>query len=144
MEQTFEFTSSVSSEWREAVEQLFFFNPRQTVHLELIKETVDQTGVLRIAERDARVWIEASTGAMQCLFVCRRAEPLGVALYCRPSPEVIWIAHLAVHPAHGLKDHGSPGLGIQLTNKVSEIARRIGGVRKIRLPYRRETYLSIR
>ena len=144
-----EFSATVPAEMRQAAEALFFFNPRQGDSINGILATVERTGAPEIMERDGRVWIGVPSGNMQCLFaVDRRLEPqrpAGVLLYGRPTPDVIWISHLAVDPVYtyGNKNRGA-GLGWVLVEKVREIARSIKGVSRIQLPYRRNCFLQVR
>jgi hypothetical protein len=144
-----EFSATVPVEMRPAVEALFFFNPRQGDSNKGILATVEQTGVPAIMERNGRLWIGVPAGNMQCLFACDHSlempKPVGVLLYGRPAPEVIWISHLAVDPMYtsDRADRGG-GLGLVLVEKVQQIARSIKGVVRIQLPYRHDCFLQIR
>ena len=141
------FSATVPVEMREAVEALFFFNPRQSLLRSAISATVEQTGIPRIVELDGRVWIDVSSGYMQCLFALDNDEaygPVGVVLYGRPSREVLSVLHLAVDPAYSFGGgRGGAGLGLLLVERVKEIARRINGVRRIQLPYRDQCFLRV-
>lgn len=141
------FTATVPASARAIVEALFFFNPHQHDSAPGIHETIDQLGIPQIVESGDKVWIEVSSGTTQCLFACdpeADGRPVAVVLYGRPDPETLWVSHVAVDPQYGLHnpaDH--PSLGIMLFNQVAEIARRIRGVRRLRLPYRRDTFVDI-
>ena len=144
----FEFISAVSPGMRDAVEALFFFNPRQGRVREGIRESVELFGRPKILEQDGKLWIGVSSGAMQCLFACDQSrEPArlaGVMLYLRPSPEVLSITHLAVDPDYTAGGGcGGDGLGLLLIEQVRQIARRINGVRRIELPYRKRCFLPV-
>jgi hypothetical protein len=144
-----EFSATVPAKMRQAAEALFFFNPRQGNSINGILATVERTGVPAIMERDGQVWIGVPSGNMQCLFAfdhkLEPPRPVGVLLYGRPTPDVIWISHLAVDPVYtyGNRNRGA-GLGWVLVEKVREIARSIKGVTKIQLPYRRNCFLQVR
>jgi hypothetical protein len=144
-----EYAATVPLDMRPAAEALFFFNPRQGESYDGILATVERTGAPTIMERDGRVWIGVPAGNTQCLFAFDRSlappRPVGVVLYGRPAPEVIWISHLAVDPfyTYGNKNRDA-GLGYLLVEKVREIARSIKGVTKIQLPYRRNCFLRVR
>jgi hypothetical protein len=144
----FVFSATVSAEMQAAVEELFFFNPRQSFRRSAISVTIERTGVPRIVEFDGRLWIDVPPHAMQCLFACDSAlkpgEPVGVALYERPSADVLSVAHLAVDPqyAYGGYREGM-GLGLLLIERVKEIARRINGITRVQVPYRNQCFLRI-
>ena len=138
------FSATVSIDMREAVEALFFFNPRQPLLRSAISATVQRTGVPRIVELEGRVWIDVPSHSMQCLFACDSAsKPVGVVLYDRPSPDVLSISHLAVDPAYASRGDQGGGLGLLLIERVREIARRIKGVTRIQVPYRSHCFLRV-
>lgn len=144
----FEFISTVSTGMRDAVEALFFFNPRQQRVREGIRVSVKLYGRPEILEQDGRVWIGVPSGATQCLFACDQSpEPArlaGVMLYLRPVPEVLSITHLAVDPDYAAGgSRGGEGLGLLLIAQLRQIARRINGVCRIELPYRKRCFLSV-
>jgi hypothetical protein len=142
------FTATVAAEMRESVEALFFFNPRQSFLRSAISAAVERTGVPRIVEADGRVWIDAPSRTMQCLFACdgnsSPPRPVGVVLYERPSMEVISVSHVAVDPAYAFGgSRGGAGLGLLLIERVRQIARRIKGVTRIQVPYRNQCFLRV-
>ena len=141
-----DFLGSVPSSMRHAVECLFFFNPQQRQLEPRIRATVEETGSPGIIEVDSRVWIGVPSGAMQCLFACARGvEPVGIALYGRPAPDLLWICHLVVDPGWcGTDGSGDSGLAGRMVDKIREIARSIKGVSRIQLPYRRSSFLNVR
>jgi hypothetical protein len=136
-----ELVATIPSDLREALEQLFFFNPRQGFVRDGIRASVEQHGVPEIMERDGRLWIGVPSGVTQCLFACDRslATPrlVGVVVFCRPRPEALCITHLAVDPEYAAGgSHGVDGLGAGLVATVRQIARRTNGVITLELPYR--------
>ena len=144
---TLVFAASVPASARTRVERLFFFNPRQRDFHTGIHETIEVLGIPTLVEADGRVWIEVRSGTTQCLFACDPAaqdRPVGVVLYARPDPETLWVSHVAVDPEYGVLNPGDrTSVGIILFNQVVEIARRIRGVTRIKLPYRGDAYLTI-
>ena len=138
------FSATVAVGMREAVETLFFFNPRQPLLRSAISATVQRTGVPRIVELDGRVWIDVPSHSMQCLFACDSAlKPVGVVLYDRPSPDVLCVSHLAVDPAYASGGGKGGGLGLLLIERVRQIARRIKGISRIQVPYRSQCFLRV-
>lgn len=129
------------------LEALFFFNPYQPDSRKGIIATVAKTGTPEIMQSSTRVWIGVPSGNTQCLFACEtqdnKQRPVGVVLYSRPEPNVIWISHLAIAPDRVGGRHGI-GLGCFLVEKVREIACQIKGVTRIQLPYQRDRFLPIR
>lgn len=144
----FEFISAVSSGMRGAVEALFFFNPRQQRVRQGILVSVELYGRPEILELNGKLWIGVSSGAMQCLFACDQsqepARPAGVMLYLRPAPEILSITHLAVDPDYTAGgSRGGEGLGLLMIGQLRNIARRINGVSRIELPYRKRCFLPV-
>jgi len=142
------FVAALPVEMREAVENLFFFNERQSVVRQGIREVVQRAGAPIIVARDRELWVTVPSMETQCLFACDSwrvpVRVLGVVLYARPTPEVLDVTHLAVDPEYAFGGaSGGAGLGFLLVEKVREIGRRINGVRRIRLPYRRDCLLPV-
>jgi hypothetical protein len=144
----FVFSATVSASMRDAVETLFFFNPRQALLRSAIDETVRRTGVPEIFEYDGAVWIGVPERAMQCLFVCTLSQtarhPVAVALYERPTLDVLAIPHLAVNPLYASwGNNRGAGLGVFLVRKILEIAHCIKGVTRVQMPYREACFLRV-
>lgn len=141
---TIAFSGSVPKRARERVEALFYFNPRQGGLLTQIRKTVEETGSPFIEEGNQRIWIGVPGGATQCLFACVPVDrPVGVALYCRPTTELIRIVHLAVESSPGGKRRDDGRVAGALVEKVRSIAGRINGVRRVQLPYRADCFLRV-
>jgi len=139
------FVSTLPAANRDDLERLFFFNPLQTPLLSQIKSVVEETGVPFIVEHQDRIWIDVPSGRLQCLFVCGSAAQLvGAALFGRPARDLLWIYHLAVDPEYTLVKSSDSALSGIIVNKILEIARRINGVTRIKLPYRRSGFLHVR
>ena len=70
--------------------------------------------------------------------------PIGVALYERPSTDILSVCHLAVDPAYAFGGiNGGGGLGLLLIERVKEIAGRIKGVTRVQIPYRDQCFLQL-
>ena len=143
-----EFTSAVDRSMWNAVESLFFFNPRQSAWIESIRDNVEQFGAPRIVERGERIGLGIPERDAQFLFACDHSrqppEPVGVVLYLRTAPHLLRILHLAVSPAYA---EGGPlaahGLTLRLVDEVRALGRRIAGVRRVQLPYRSRGLLPV-
>lgn len=146
--QGIEFSSSVPVQMRGAVEELFFFNKRQAIALMGIRQSIQRFGTPEIVEEEGRLRIAVGGWGMQCLFAQSASllpnRLVGVVLFLRMEPEVITVTHLAVDPVYTLHSGGSgEGIGTVLIEEVREIARRIKGVQRVELPYRRGCFLSV-
>jgi hypothetical protein len=142
---TLTFSATVDAADRAAVENLFFFHPRQGELIEHIQTTVETAGLPEIVVRDGRLWIDVPASPVQCLFACNpEGAPLGIVLYDRPAPDLLRISHLAVHPDHVHGQESSLDLGLQIVGKVRELARSIKGVTRIQIPYRDRSFLRLR
>jgi hypothetical protein len=143
-----DFAATVPGCWREAVEHLFFFNPRQGLLMDEIRRAVAEAGAPRILSLEDRIWIGVPSDTLQCLFACLGEEhegrPIGVVLYGRTGPDTLAIWHLAIDAEHGARtDPEGRGLGVVLIDKVCEVGRRINGISRVRLPYRPGVYLRV-
>ncbi len=142
------FVSSVDEGLWKDVEALFYFHPRQASLIESIKRCVDEFGAPEILRQGGRLRVGIPKNDAQCLFACHRERrpgvPVGVVVYLRTSPEVLHILHLAVHPGYERDgQHAELDLALQLVNQVRQVACRIAGVRRVRLPYRDAGFLSV-
>jgi hypothetical protein len=138
------FLSSVPAEMRRQVEDLFFFNFRQQQFSRQIQETIAKTGTPHLREVDGKITITLSSEHAQCLFACDESgTPVGCALYSRPDSDIIWVSYIATDPEVALLDLPRAGLAAILIDKVLEIARSIRGVTRLRLPFRKESFLPV-
>lgn len=142
------FSTKVQKKSREAVENLFFLNPRQHRVRDGIIDALEKFGQPRLREKDDNIYLQIGDRDAQTLFAFDKqrasADPIGVVIYLRNSfPEIV-IVHLAVQPDYALQgSHAGLGVGITLVEKVKEIASQIVGVRKIVLHYRQEIVIRI-
>jgi hypothetical protein len=144
----FEFTSAVDAGLRKDVESLFYFHPRQHALSGSIRESVDEFGAPEILRRGERICVGIPQRDAQCLFAChatrRPGVPVGVVLYLRTQADLLRILHVVVGPAYA---HGGPfadrDVAARLVGEVRRVAARIGGVRRVALPYLRDRYLSV-
>ena len=142
------FTSKAMKDARPALEELFFFNPRQYRVREGIVNSLGEFGHPRIEETEGGLSIRIGKQEAQTLFAFdgdrRDSKPVGTIIFMRTSQEEIAILHLAVHPDYALPGRRAGlGLGLALIEKVKEIATRIVGVRRIVLQYQREVVIPV-
>lgn len=144
----FEFVSSVDAGLWKDVEALFYFHPKQPVLIESIKACVEQFGAPEILQRGNRIHVGIRKNDAQCLFACHRERrpgiPVGVVVYLRTGADLLRILHMAVHPAYERDgQHAGLDLALQLVAEVRSLARRIGGIRRVQLPYGRGGTLTV-
>lgn len=144
----FEFASAVDAGLRKEVESLFYFHPRQHALSGSIRDSIEQFGAPEILTRGERIFIGIPKLDVQCLFACHRTRrpgvPVGVVLYLRTQADLLRVLHVVVGPGYeygGL--FADRDLAARLVDEVRHVAARIGGVRRIGLPYLRERYLSV-
>lgn len=143
-----EFLSQAPKNSRAALEELLFFNPRQSRVREGIVNSLAQFGHPRLVETENGLSVRVGTEEAQALFVFdkkrRTKAPVGLVVFIRTSPSDIAIMHVAVHPDYALRGGvAGVGLGLTLIEKVQEIAARIVGVERIVFFYRQEVVLRV-
>lgn len=134
------FSTKVQKQYREAVENLVFLNPRQYRVRDGIVDALKKFGQPWLEEKDGDIYLRAGDKDAQTLFAfdgsLMGGNPVGVVVFLRSSPTEMVIMHLAVHPDYALQGRrGGLGLGLMLIEKVKEIASRIVGIRHIVLYY---------
>jgi ribosomal protein S18 acetylase RimI-like enzyme len=140
------FSSKASKRSREALEELLFFNPRQSRVREGIINSLEQFGHPLLEETADNLSVRVGEHEAQTLFAYDRdrciSDPVGVVVFLRTSPSEIAIMHVAVHPDYALQGRQiGLGLGVTLVEKVKEIASQIAGVKKIVFFYRRNVVI---
>jgi len=142
------FSSKVQKRSREAVENLFFLNPRQYRVREGIVDALERFGHPRLEEKDDNVYLRVGDKDAQTLFAFdvsqTEGDPIGVVVYLRSSPSELIIVHLAVHPDYALQGRrAGAGLGLTLIEKVREIASRIVGIKQIIFYYQPDIVIRL-
>jgi len=142
------FSSKAVKECRPALEELLFFNPRQSLVREGILNSLHEFGHPRLEEAGNDLVVRIGDQEAQTLFAYDQdsggIDPVGVIVFLRTSPAEITIIHVAVHADYALRGRqGNLGLGITLVEKVKEIASRIRGVQRIVFFYRQEVVIRL-
>ncbi|HRJ70601.1 MAG TPA: hypothetical protein PLS03_00170 [Terrimicrobiaceae bacterium] len=137
------FTSSLPTQHRGRLEEIFFFNPHQGRLREQIIRSVEKHGNPEICERNGSLCIAvAGVPEAQCLYALSdgKAGPLlvGVVVFNRSGPEALEILHIAADENFGLSGRRTP-VGILLVEELLRIARQIHGIKSLHLPYGRGT-----
>jgi hypothetical protein len=140
----FAFSSSLPSACRRDLEALLFFNPRQHhVHGKII-EAVRRFGAPEIVADGDRLRIEArGFEGLQTLYALEdsgsaRPKLCGVVMYVREDAETLFIVHIAVLPSYSMfGKHAGKGLTFRMIEEVRGIARRIKGVKGVKILYLR-------
>lgn len=145
---SFTFASKTLKHYRQAVEELLFFNPGQFRVREGIVDSLEKFGHPRIEQTADTLSVRIENCEAQTLFAYDgnrlNGSPIGVVIFLRTSPDEVDIMHIAVHPDYALQGpHAGMGLGIIMIEKVREIASRIVGVRRIVLQYRQEIVIHV-
>jgi hypothetical protein len=142
------FASKAPQKSRAALEELFYFNPRQHRVREGIINSLAHFGHPRLEESDGGITICVGEHTPQTIFAFDTdrlgSDPVGVVVFLRTSPADMAIMHIAVHPDYALKKSTSGvGLGTVLIEKVREIAARVVGVQRIIFFYRQEVVIRL-
>lgn len=142
------FSSKALKRSRPALEELLFFNPRQSLVRDGIVNSLEHFGHPRLVESGDELAVKVGDHEAQTLFAYDRGrsvpDPVGVVVFLRTSPEEIAIMHIAVHPDYALQGkRAGSGLGITLIEKVKEIAARIVGIRRLIFVYRTEVVIRL-
>ena len=129
------FQSTLTADYREALERLMFFNRRQREAETAVTRAVDMFGSPTIVSEPYGVRV--AVGAcpdVQCLFAIergRRSDALaGMVIYLRTSFEEVLVLHIAVADRYGRK-----GLEVvaALVRTVRAAAGRMRGVERVTL-----------
>lgn len=136
----FGFRSSIGVRYLQDLEQLVFFNEGQRNVKGRIVELLEQYGVPQIVREEGNLSVGlAQRPDAQSLFLMsdetEDSQLLGFAVYLRDSPDVILIVHVAVLDDVTTQDGADPLLAIHLLHGIRKLARRIRGVRWVRILY---------
>jgi hypothetical protein len=122
--------------YREELEQLFFFNPRQSKVQDQVRKTVAQYGPPEIQDDGRSITLGIrNIQCAQALFILygkERAHLLGALVYVRKK-ERLKVLYLALKPIFTITWRDSCTLLIFVINALREVARSIRGVDTIEL-----------
>ena len=133
-------TSRLSEDFREDLEDVLFFNPKQHKAAADIKHFVEHYGVPEIINEHGYLRISLDSYVAQALYSIDRTKTkdslAGVIVFVRKNIENISILYIAIAKNQILRGPIiTARLAWDLVHQVIESARLIGGVRKVNLPY---------
>ena len=136
----FVFRSSLPAAYQQALEELVFFNPRQSIAAAGITQAVDLYGTPVIEDNGSglRVGVGKRTD-VQCLFALAPAdgEPAlaGMVMYLRVSREEIVVLHIGVAETFCRSRRAGLEVVTALVRTVRAAARRLRGVERLTMLY---------
>ena len=144
------FTSKLPAEYLSALQQLMFFNERQSRYREAIVASVEEYGEPQV--RRAGDFLRIHTrhlGEVQALFALEGIPPgqrlVGFAVYARIEDDTIVLLHIGVDG--DFSSEGSRGgelLTLKLVRRVLDVGKSLGGIKKAVLLYGPAGYREIR
>lgn len=133
-------SSNLPLSHREALEQLLFFNPRQTAWRNAIAMALERYGMPEIVSDSACIKIAIGGNQdVQCLFALsgtpHQSALAGIVIFLRTSREELVVVHIAVSRRLGRKGR-APAVVRRLLGEVRAAAKRLKGVNRVKLLYR--------
>jgi hypothetical protein len=126
--------SSIGKEYLEELEQMFFFNPRQSLVRERVEKHYERYGVAGIRHNGELITMElADVDHAQTLFLMQHADRpilIGVTLYLRED-EHLRVLYYALKPAYTLIQEISAELMVYMIDTLKSVGKRIKGVKYI-------------
>jgi hypothetical protein len=133
-----DFTSTLSCDYRDELEQLLFMNGNQKKVHESALLAIERYGTPQISTNNNRLWVTFDSGIeAQSLFLVERCEErdrlVGAIVYTRDGNtlDVLFIAVLEAYSFGGEEANASIFFSSLAT--IKSIARRIKGIESIRL-----------
>jgi hypothetical protein len=136
----FMFRSSLDETYRDALEGLVFFNPRQHEAESGITRGIEQYGAPSIVSDAAGIRVVVGQrNDVQCLFALAPARHslalAGMIVYLRTSKEEIVVLHIAVSERFSRNQRSGLQVLMALVRAVRDVAHRLRGVERLRLLY---------
>jgi len=137
----FSFVSRLESSWREELEALMYFNPRQHNVVAGIEESIAMFGLPKITEEDG--WLKVSTEKnpfVQTIFAMTSSadepEIAGLIVYVRNDAPCLTIMHIGVAERFSISGQESESmLALKMILELKKVARQIKGVEYLSLIY---------
>jgi len=144
-----EICSTLDQTYREALEDLLFFNPQQPIVRSQIVRAVERYGMPQITSDNGllRVKVERLPEVQTLYAMNLRPDPamlIGVMVYVRANEEDVILLHISVHHEYSAMGPRSNGLLVlTLLSTLRSICRRVKGVRNILFSYDSERFTKI-
>jgi hypothetical protein len=126
--------SSIGAEYRLEIEDLFFFNPKQGVVRDRVRQHVERYGTPRIRCREGLLSLELSrVEQAQSLFIMlgdSQAKLIGVVLYVREG-DCLKVLYMALEPGYTRTWRKSCVVIADVLDLLRRLARYIKGVQQI-------------
>ncbi len=139
------YTSELSSEYLEELQELMFFNDNQRQFVSDIVASIDEFGEPTLKSEGGFLRICTSRlGEVQSLFAVEEndesARPVGVAVHVRNAEDTLTLLHIGVHSEFASDGtHADEMVAMNLIRRLVEIGRQIKGIRRIVIHYGPET-----
>jgi hypothetical protein len=136
--QELEFTAKLDCRYRDALEQLLFFNANQQRVYSGAVSMVERYGAPHISTENDRLWVTFDSGIdAQSLFIVDRARAdsplLGFVVYTREVDALVVLIMAVREDCAYSGDAPDKALFRHLLAKMLEIARRVKGVATLKL-----------
>ena len=126
--------SSIPFSYRQQVEELFFFNPKQELVRDRIRQHLDQYGAPILCDQEGLITMRlGKVDHAQTLFLLmggNRAKLLGLLIYVREG-DCLRVLYLALEQTYTLIWQDSCFIISHVLRSLKETARRIRGVNSI-------------
>ncbi len=128
--------SSISKEYREELEEIFFFNPKQKLVAEKVKNHVQAYGLPSIRSTGDHISLQLSkVQYVQTLFIMMNGNPsklTGALLYVREEKQ-LKVLYFVLNPENTLNWHTSCSIISDVIDLLKNVARCIKGVEQIQI-----------
>ena len=123
----FKFHSKIRKEYSNQLENLFFFNERQSRYYNKIIELVEKYGEPNIAKYGDYIIIELEKVGTECLFASYGPKLVGVMVYkINKFSKSISVIHIAIEDNYTMRGkYAKKDLVNKMLEKLKEIARKI-------------------
>jgi hypothetical protein len=135
------YTSKISSEHLDALQQLMFFNEKQHHYRAGIMASIEEFGEPMIINEDGFLRVRTSRlGEVQALYALAEAghemQPVGAMLYTRSAEDTLTLLHIGVHKDFTNEGrHGEELVMMNLMRRLIELGRRVKYIRKLIVLY---------
>ena len=145
------FKSTLDRAYKDALEELFYFNSSQAIVQEGLEHAIELFGIPRIIEESGKLFFKLEGGDnTQTLFalenVSGKEQLVGVMIYTRSSTDTLSLIHLAVTDPGTIGYHFERNaLTAALFDHMRSIARKIKDVKRLHFLYgKKNQYVKVR